>query len=124
MTRTARQGLGAAGERAARSHLERLGYEFVTANWRCPRGELDLVMRDGTVLVIVEVKTRRGERLGAAEEAVSTAQAARLLQTAEEFLVAYPSLTDALWRVDLVAITLSPSGAVARLTHLEDAIQA
>ena len=124
MTQSARQGLGAAGERAARSYLERLGYEFVGANWRCPRGELDLVMRDGAVLVIVEVKTRHGERLGAAEEGVSAAQASRLLQTAEEFLAAHPSLADVLWRVDLVAITLAPSGAVARMTHLVDAIQA
>ena len=51
MTRTARQGLGAAGERLARRHLEDRGYRFVAANWRCLSGELDLVMRDGEVLV-------------------------------------------------------------------------
>jgi putative endonuclease len=123
LTRTARQGLGAAGEAAARRHLERLGYTFVTANWRCPSGELDLVMWDGETLVFVEVKTRRGERLGAAEEGISTAQAARLLETAQRFLLDRPDLADAFWRIDLVAITLSPSGAVARLSHVVDAIQ-
>ena len=46
MTQTARQGLGAAGERLARRHLEQQGYTFTTANWRFPGGELDLVMRE------------------------------------------------------------------------------
>jgi putative endonuclease len=122
VTRTARQGLGAAGEAAARRHLERLGYTFVTANWRCPSGELDLVMRDGQFLVFVEVKTRRGERLGAAEEGVSAAQAARLLQAAQLFLGDRPDLGSAVWRVDLVAITLDRSGAIARISHVVDAV--
>jgi putative endonuclease len=121
---TARQGLGAAGEQLARRHLEGKGYGFVTANWRCPFGELDLVMRDGATLVFVEVKTRRGERLGAAEESVTSAQARRLLVAAEVFLAASPHLGDAIWRVDLVAITLDHCGAVARLNHLIDAVRA
>ena len=123
MTRTARQGLGAAGEGIARRHLEQLGYVFETGNWRCPPGELDLVMRDGEALVFVEVKTRRGERLGAAEEAVSATQARRLLLTAQQFLIERPDLADRFWRIDLVAVTLAPSGAIARLTHVVDAVQ-
>lgn len=123
MTRTARQGLGAAGEAAARRHLERAGYQFVSANWRCPSGELDLVMTEGAVLVFVEVKTRRGERFGAAEEAISPAQATRILQTAEQFLAVRPDLAASFWRVDLVAITLTPAGAVARINHIVDAVQ-
>jgi putative endonuclease len=49
---------GAAGERAARKHLQRLGLKFLTANFRSGRGEIDLVFRDGDCLVMVEVKTR------------------------------------------------------------------
>lgn len=123
MTQTARQGLGAAGERLARRQLEHQGYQFVAANWRCPSGELDLVMRDGEDLVFVEVKTRHGERLGAAEESVTAAQAARLLIAAESFLAERPELVDVFWRIDLVAVTLAPSGAVSRLTHVVNAVQ-
>lgn len=122
MTRTARQGLGAAGERLARRHLEQEGYIFTAANWRYPGGELDLVMRDGEVLVFVEVKTRRGERLGAAEESVSAAQTRRLLRAAQMFLAERADLADLFWRIDLVSITLAPSGTVTRLTHLPNAI--
>ena len=54
--RDARHRLGAEGERAARIFLEDAGYVFVARNVRTPFGEIDLVMRDGDCLVIVEVK--------------------------------------------------------------------
>ena len=54
--RDARHRLGAEGERAARIFLEDAGYAFVARNVRTPFGEIDLVMRDGDCLVIVEVK--------------------------------------------------------------------
>lgn len=123
MPRTSRQGLGTAGEHMARRSLEALGYAFVAANWRFPGGELDLVMRDVDVLVFVEVKTRRGERLGAAEESISPAQSRRLVHAAQTFLSVHPDLTDAYWRIDLLAITLTTSGAVSRLTHIPNAVQ-
>jgi putative endonuclease len=123
VTRTARQGLGDAGEQLARRRLEQLGYEFISANWRCREGELDLVMRDGDVVVFVEVKTRRGESLGSAEEAVTASKVARLFRAAEAFLATRPDFADAFWRVDLVAINLARSGAVSRITHLVDAIR-
>jgi putative endonuclease len=123
VTQTARQGLGAAGERLARRHLEQQGYRFVTANWRCPSGEIDLIMRTGDTLVFVEVKTRHGERFGAAEEAVSPAQAARLMRAAESYLMSRPDLADTFWRIDLVAVTLAASGTLQRLNHLTDAVR-
>jgi len=53
---------GAAGERLAEKHLvQQHRYRTVARNWRSPRDrreEIDLVMRDGDVLVFVEVKTR------------------------------------------------------------------
>jgi putative endonuclease len=123
MTQTARQELGAAGELFARRHLEHKGYRFVAANWRRPYGELDLVMRDGDVLVFVEVKTRSGERLGTAEESLTAAQARRLLRGAQSFLAEREELAVLFWRVDFVAITLAPTGAVSRLTHIVDAVR-
>jgi putative endonuclease len=122
VTQTARQVLGAAGEQLARRHLEQRGYRFVAANWRRPYGELDLIMRDGNVLVFVEVKTRRGERLVTAEESLTAAQGRRLLRGAQFFLAERAELANLFWRIDLVAITLGPTGMVSRLTHIVDAI--
>ena len=122
MTPTTRQELGAAGELLARRHLEHKGYRFVAANWRRPYGELDLIMRDGDVLVFVEVKTRSGERLGTAEESLTPAQSRRLLLGAQSFLAERAELAGLFWRIDPVAVTLAPSGALSRLTHIVDAI--
>jgi putative endonuclease len=112
MSPTARRKLGDFGESHARRHLEAKGYTFLIANWQCRDGELDLVMRDGAEIVFVEVKTRRGERMGRAEEGISAAKGRRLLTAAEWFLDSRPDLADMIWRVDLVAITLDQTGAV------------
>lgn len=114
--------LGDRGEERARRYLEVKGYVFLAANWRCAAGELDLVMRDGAEVVFVEVKTRRGETAGRAEEAISPAQGRRLLASGEWFLAGEPTLAEAIWRVDLVAITLDGGGTVQRLTHVVNAV--
>ena len=51
-----RHRLGAEGEKAARLFLEAAGYRFIARNVTTPFGELDLLMRDGECLVVVEVK--------------------------------------------------------------------
>lgn len=117
-----RSALGAAGEGIARRHLERLGYVFVEGNWHCAEGEIDLVMRHREELVFVEVKTRRSETAGAAEESVSRAKGQRLLKAGLRYLAAHPEAGDPIWRVDVVAVSLSASGAVQRLTHFENAV--
>ncbi|HEU5434457.1 MAG TPA: YraN family protein, partial [Thermomicrobiales bacterium] len=89
-----RANLGAGGETYARRWLEARGGAFVAANWRCAVGEIDLVMRDGAELVFVEVKTRRGERSGRAEEAVTPAKARRLLASGAAFVAAHPEYAD------------------------------
>ena len=122
MNPTPRRRLGTRGEDQARRYLEDRGYQVLATNWHCAAGELDLVMRDGAEIAFIEVKTRRGEAAGRAEEAISAAQGRRLLATAEWFLSEHPELDDLIWRIDLVAITLSGTGAGPRLTHIVNAV--
>lgn len=116
--------LGRVGERHARLVLEGRGYQFVTANWHCLSGELDLVMLDGNELVFVEVKTRRGERAGRADEAISGAKARRLLATSEWFVAEHAEHQHRIWRVDLIAITIDPITGAATANHYINAIVA
>jgi len=69
---------GAEAEVQARRYLEKQGLAFLTANYRCRYGELDLVMRDGGCLVFVEVRARRSARSGL-PEATLTARKRRCL---------------------------------------------
>jgi len=119
MTTTAasRQALGAYGETlAARLLTAEHGMILLDRNWRCPEGELDLVLRDGDVLVACEVKTRRGQGCGSPHEAVDDVRLERLHRLvwrwAEEHDV-HPEEA----RVDLVAV-LRPRRGPAVLDHV------
>ena len=115
-TAAGRQALGAYGETVALRHLVNQGMVLLDRNWRCRDGELDLVMRDGDVLVACEVKTRTSEGCGSPHEAVDDVKLERLHQLAwrwaEEHRVRPPDV-----RVDLVAVVRPPRGA-ALLDHV------
>ena len=55
---------GAEGEDLACRHLEAQGFAILARNYRCRSGEIDVVARDGSVTVFVEVKHRRGSGHG------------------------------------------------------------
>ncbi len=82
---SARQQIGAHGEKRARRWYEREGYEIVARNWRCSDGEIDIVVRRGNTLIFSEVKTRRNASFGHPAEAVTPAKQARLRKLAVRF---------------------------------------
>ena len=81
-----RQALGRYGEDVAARHLAAAGFTVLARNWRCREGEVDIVARDGDVLVVCEVKTRRDVGFGTPLEAVTPAKAARLRRLAARWL--------------------------------------
>jgi putative endonuclease len=115
--------LGDFGEQAALAHLEKRGYELVARKWRCAVGEIDLLMRDGATLVFVEVRTRRSDRFGAAEESVGRTKQAKLIALAYAYLEATSVPSDVPWRIDVVALSIDRIGRVARLRHIRDAVE-
>src|SRR5690606_20952724 len=80
------QAVGAYGERLAARHLVEAGLVVLERNWRSRSGEIDIIARDGDVLVLCEVKTRRGFGYGRPSEAVGRRKLARLRQLAGEWL--------------------------------------
>lgn len=78
--------LGRYGEDLAVEHLRRQGLVILARNWRCPVGELDVVARDGSTLVICEVKTRRSRAYGSPLEAVGPRKVRRLRELALHWL--------------------------------------
>ncbi len=94
---------------------------LVGRNWYCRAGEIDLIMRDGEELVFVEVKTRRGEGAGRAEEAVSRSKSRKMLAAGEWYITRHPAFQDLFWRCDLVAITML-SNRPPEIAHFVNAI--
>src|SRR4030095_4775971 len=77
---------GELGEREAKRHLQRKGLKFLAANFRTPRGEIDLVFRDLDCLVFVEVKARSSEDWGRPASAVDKERRLRLTRAALDYL--------------------------------------
>jgi len=107
---------GELGERAARKHLKRQGLKFLASNFRSPRGEIDLIFRDGDCLVFIEVKTRSSEEWTRPAAAVNKERRGRLTRAALDYLrlLRNPSVKV---RFDIVEVLLQ-DGAVREVRHL------
>jgi putative endonuclease len=84
---SARGSTGRIGEDAALTRYRELGFRLLARNWRCPLGEIDLIVARGGVLVFCEGKTRLGAGFGGGYEAVTWKKQRKLRQLAELFLV-------------------------------------
>jgi len=116
----AKDAIGRHGEDIAAGHLEAAGLQILVRNWRCRAGELDIVARDGSVLVFAEVKTRSSLAYGLPAEAVNRTKAARIRQLAMQWLNAQRDAGIALsWsalRFDVVSVVRT--GGSFEVTHL------
>ena len=99
-----RREVGAEYERQAGEYLKRLGYELVEYNYRCKKGEIDIVARDGEYLVFCEVKYRSSSRRGHPLEAVNRKKQ-RILSQCVSYYLMQKGLTDVSCRFDVVGIT-------------------
>ena len=95
---------GASAETDATGALIVAGYQIVERNFVCKAGELDVVARDGDVLVFVEVRSRADASHGHAAEMVSPAKRAQVTRVARIYLLARAPEFDEC-RFDVVAVT-------------------
>lgn len=79
--------VGRRWERAASEYLARRGLEVLDRGYRCRLGELDLVCRDGAVLVVVEVKARSEGALVGGRDSIGRAKRYRLVQATRHYLM-------------------------------------
>ena len=113
--------LGRYGEQVAAEHLVEQGLTVLARNWRCARGELDLVLRapDGTV-VFCEVKTRSGTGFGEPSEAVGPVKARRIWALACRWLTEHAPTGGAELRFDVISV-VRRRGQAPQVTHLRGA---
>ena len=116
-TSACRQALGAYGEDVAARHLTEAGMVLLDRNWRCEEGEIDLVLRDGGVLVVCEVKTRTSDVCGTPHEAITDAKLDRLHRLGQAWMRAHEVVVEDT-RVDLVAVLRPPRGR-AEIDHVK-----
>ena len=111
-----RQALGRVGEDAAAGYLTQRGMQLVARNWRCRYGEIDIIAREGGVLVFCEVKTRRGTGFGVPLAAITAAKMARMRRLAVLWLEATGGHRGPI-RIDAVGLLRHPDGTF-EIEHL------
>ena len=107
---------GAAAEDQVARHYARSGHSVAARRWRGRGGEIDVVLRDGTRTVFVEVK--RAETHAIAAERLGARQVARLFDCAQEYMGTLPdgllsevrfdvALVDATGRIEVIENALA-----------------
>jgi putative endonuclease len=117
-----RQSLGREAEDAAMRALEHTGLRIVARNVRLPEGEIDLVCREGDVVVFVEVKCRQARWGDTPAAAVSGWKQRRLVRLAQHYLK-WKRLEDRRCRFDVVEVTVGDDGTRA-VRHIRSAFDA
>jgi putative endonuclease len=99
---------GRQAEQIAAAYLRRKGLTLVETNYRCRRGEIDLVLRDRGTIVFAEVRLRRSHRFGGAAFSIDGRKQARIIAAARHYLVGEKETP---CRFDVVLLDrLEPSG--------------
>ena len=95
-------------EEMAANYLIEQGYEILARQYRTRSGEIDLVARDGSTIVFIEVKGRQSTRFGLPQEAVDRRKQRRIWRSAQHYLWSR-GLSDGLCRFDVIIIqSISP----------------
>ena len=81
-----KRALGILGEELAAGFLDVQGYKLVERNYRCPYGEIDLIVQKDEALFFVEVKTRTGEKYGSPAEGVNVQKQEKIRRAAVYYL--------------------------------------
>jgi putative endonuclease len=83
---------GRAAEAAAAAFLAAQGLTLVETNYRCRRGEIDLVLREAGTIVFVEVRLRTHPSFGGAAESIDARKRSRIIAAARHYLAGKPEL--------------------------------
>ena len=116
-----RRELGRFGERLARDTLKKSGYRILETNFRCRRGEIDIVAKQKDCLVFVEVRTKSNLDFGSPEESITAIKKQRLVSSALTYIDTHQDIPS-LWRIDVVAIEINIEGKPERIEIIEDAV--
>lgn len=111
--------LGKTGEEIAATFLSDKGYKIISKNYRTKAGEIDIIARIKTVLVFVEVKTRKSSFLESPLAAVTKKKQTQISMVAQQYLQKY-KLFDREARFDVISIFVDTSRNIT-IDHIKNA---
>jgi putative endonuclease len=115
--------IGRRGEDAALRHLENQGLQLLERNYRCRGGEIDLVMLEGTTLVLVEVRLRTSSGFGGAAASVGPRKQRRFILAARHLMMTRPAYRRLQSRFDVVALEAGARPGEMQVDWIRDAFR-
>jgi len=117
--KTENQEKGQKGEQLAADYLTSMGYSILEQNWRAGHLEVDIIASTETMLVVVEVKTRKSNALGEPEEFVTIQKQQNLIRAANYYILKNNITKEV--RFDIVSVLMNKSEP--KLNHIQDAFK-
>jgi putative endonuclease len=109
--------LGKWGEDLAAEYLQEKGYEILERDWKSGHHDLDIVAREGSTLVVAEVKTRRNRLFGNPEEAVDYKKLRSLQSAINHYIKSHSASSHV--RFDIISI-VGTIGSQPEIDHIKD----
>ena len=100
--------IGIAGEEAAKAFLIKQGLQWITSNYHCRFGEIDLIMQEGDYLVFIEVRQRRSMAFGGALASITSAKQKKLIKSAQHYQCSHKQLSKNPCRIDVLTLQGTP----------------
>ena len=108
-------------EALACQYLKQQGLQFITQNYHCAMGEIDLIMVTKKLLLFIEVRYRQNDSFGSAADSVTRKKQQKIIQTAQHFLLENPDYCIYDCRFDVMA--MSPKGQGYHYDWITDAFE-
>ncbi|MFQ5493048.1 MAG: YraN family protein [Candidatus Dojkabacteria bacterium] len=102
------------------SYLRSAGYQIIERNFTIRGGEIDIIAREQSELVFVEVKSLKNENYIRLEQTITSKKRQTLIKTCRVWMMRN-EMQDADWRIDFVGVVAS-SGSIDKLKHIKNAI--
>jgi len=117
---------GDAAETIALNYLQQQGLTLITRNYRCRRGEIDLIMQHRNSIVFIEVRYRRSQHFGGAHASVDRRKQDKLIVSALHYLQENRQAARQPARFDVIAIHAETQAAAPsdNIQWIQDAFQA
>jgi putative endonuclease len=110
--------IGKKGEEIAKKYLESKGYTIVEQNYRTKRAEIDIIAKQKSIMVFVEVRTKQHELFGRPEDTIGRKKRLRLKLHATAYM--HWKKQNGPCRIDAVCLIIDPWKGLERLSHYEN----
>jgi putative endonuclease len=111
--------IGKIGEEIAVQYLAKNGYIILEKNFKVAFGEIDIIVEKNNCICFVEVKSRKSEKYGLPEEAITQFKKNKIIKVAQLY-IKKKHIRNKLFRFDVISINLDKRISII-IRHIKNA---